>query len=201
MKKINLLLILSFLWLSSCSKNDDELAPVPVSQPITFENNTVVNVPDRNSANFPSGESTIVISQNSTISDASKVSIELDIAHTFSSDVALELIAPNGDKCGIINKINGTEEFITGNKLTFNSLHTVFLVPVGGVYITGNYAPSFAPGLTQVATPISITPIALSTFFNGKSINGTWKIKMYDCTPIDTGKINSWRIKFDTGAL
>jgi subtilisin-like proprotein convertase family protein len=198
MKKINLLLILSFIWLSSCSKNDDE--PV-VSQPITFENNTAVNIPDRNSADFPSGESTIAISQNGTIIDASKVSIELDIAHTFGADVAIELIAPNGDKCGIINKINNTEEFVTDNKLTFNTLHTAFLVPIGGVYVTGNYAPTFAPDLTQIGTPVSITPIALSTFFTGKNINGTWKLKMYDCAPADVGKLNSWKIKFDTGAF
>jgi subtilisin-like proprotein convertase family protein len=198
MKKINLLLILSFIWLSSCSKNDDKTV---VYQPITFENNTVVNIPDRSSVDYPSGESTIAISQNSTISNASKVSVELDIAHTFGADVAIELIAPNGDKCGLINKINGTEEFATGNKLTFNALHSAFLVPVNGVYVTGNYAPTFAPDLTQIGTPISITPIALSTFFTGKNINGTWKLKMYDCAPGDVGKLNSWKIKFDTGAL
>jgi subtilisin-like proprotein convertase family protein len=199
MKKINLLLIFTFLWFTSCSKNDDE--PVTVSQPITFENNTVVNIPDRNSADFSSGESTIAISQNGTITNASKVSVELDIAHTFGADVAIELIAPNGDKCGLINKINGTEEFITGNKLTFNALHTAFLAPINGVYVTGNYAPTFAPDLTQIETPVSITLITLSTFFTGKNINGMWKLKMYDCAPADVGKINSWKIKFDTGAF
>jgi subtilisin-like proprotein convertase family protein len=200
MKKLSFSITIIYFILTSCSKNDDEPIVTP-TEPLTFENNTVVIIPDGAGTTYLSGESNIAINQARTIADASRVSIELDIAHTFGGDVAIELIAPNGDKCGLINRIGGTDEFVAGNKLTFNSLNTAFLVAVSGQFATGNYAPTFATGLTQEMTPVSIIPIPLSTFFAGRNINGTWKLKMYDCAAIDVGSINSWKLKFDTGAL
>jgi subtilisin-like proprotein convertase family protein len=200
MKRLSFSITIIYFIVTSCSKKDDEPVVTP-PEPIIFENNTAVPVPDGAGTTYLYGESNIVINQAGTIADASKVSIELDIAHTFSGDVAIELIAPNGDKCPLINRIYATEEFVTGNKLSFNSLNTALLIPVNGFFVTGNYLPSFGVGLTQDITPVSIQSVSLSTFLAGRNINGTWKLKMYDCAAIDVGSINSWKIKFTNGAL
>jgi subtilisin-like proprotein convertase family protein len=49
--------------------------------------------------------------------------------------------------------------------------------------------------------PFAVPMTSLSTFFMDKNIKGKWTIKVYDYQIGDSGKLNSWKIYFDTEAL
>ena len=196
----------------SCSKDEE---PVPIVDtklvlPAILQNNEELIIPDctQNGAikNPGSATNTIEITGDGKIADPSKITLELDLSHTFSGDVVVEIMAPSGENCAIIKRIgtttdtsNGsTLDFVLGNKLKFNSLHTTFLLPqVSTSFVAGKYAPS--RGLSSI--PFSVPIISLNNFFMGKNIKGTWVVKVYDFGVFDTGKLNSWKLYFDAGAL
>jgi subtilisin-like proprotein convertase family protein len=210
--KIALVVIAASLTLS-CSKDDD---PAPIVDtrlvlPATLENNTLINIPDASTGLGDCGtgvtpgnaQSTIEIIGTGIITDPSKVTIELDIEHYYGGDLVIELIAPSGESCGLIKRLGATSDstcgnssnFITGNKLSFNSTFTTTLT--ANEIVTGNYAPT--QGNSNY--PTTVPMISLATFLTGKNITGIWKLKMYDYGVGDTGKLNSWKLKFETGAL
>ena len=195
-----------------CSKDDSSSPPADTRLvlPATLENNTQMLVPDATqvtgvcgSATTPgSAENTVEITADGIIADPAKVSIEVDIDATFGGEVVLELITPSGQSAGLIKRIGATSDagcgfnpkFITGNKLTFNSANATLLA---APYASGNYAPT--AGTSTFPSAVAMTPLA--TFLTDKNIKGIWKMKMYDCGVDDRVKLNSWKLKFDTGAL
>lgn len=191
--------------------NSELAADTKLSLPATLENTTALSVPDATNAggdcgsavSMGSAESSINITSGGYIADPTKVSIEVDLAHTYSGDVVLELIAPGGASCGLIKRIGASTDtscgssadFITGNKLTFNA---AFATPLAGPYATGNYAPTQGVG---IAFPSAVFLTPLTTFLTGKNIKGVWKLKVYDCGVGDQATLNAWKLKFDAGAL
>ena len=150
-----------------------------------------------------SAENTIEITADGIIADPSKLSIEVDLSHVYGGDVVLELFTPSGESCGLIKRIGAIDntscgsktDFIAGNKLVFNSSFVNLLTDP---FASGNYAPT---GSTTSDFPTSVTMKPLSTFLLGKNIKGIWKMKMYDFGTDDAGTLNSWKLKFSTGAL
>ena len=226
MKTLKIILaILTFISISSCSKNDEPtITPVvdtKLALPTILSNDTMFPIPDATGPNNGlascgidaqpgSVVSEIVIVKDGIIKDASKVTVEIDLEHLYISEIVIELIAPNGESCGLLKRAyaagdnsctNPTKlKYKIGNKLSFNSLFTgdfSLLVAPGNVP-TGNYKP-IGPSLGTYPVAILMTP--LNTFFTTKNIKGIWKLKAYDCSKGDIGKLNSWKIKFDTGAL
>jgi subtilisin-like proprotein convertase family protein len=211
-------LAITMIAIASCSKNDDKPAvvaePVP-SVAITLTNNTVYDIPDAvtitapgcgNNATPSMVFSPITVGTEGVIKDASKITIEIDIVHQYTNDIIIELEAPSGESCGLLKRVYATSDsacnsslnanYVAGNKLSFNSLNTT---PLGsGAIATGSYKTT-GPNLGTFPSSVLMTP--LSTFFTDKSIKGVWKLRAYDCSAVDVGKINAWKIKFDTGAL
>lgn len=210
--KMSLTIVLAFM-LVNCSKDDNSENPpedTRLALPATIENNTPLSIPDATNltglcgSNTTPGnaENSIEITADGIIADPSKVSIEVDISHTFGSDVVLELFTPSGNSVALIKRIGATADtncgsgtdFIAGNKLVFNSAN---MLPLAAPFASGNYAPTGGAG----TFPNAVAMMPLTTFLTGKNIKGVWKMKMYDCGVDDTGKLNSWKLKFDTGAL
>jgi subtilisin-like proprotein convertase family protein len=220
----NFILAITIVAIASCSKNEDKPAvvepvlpvaiPVPSAE-ITLSNTTVFNIPDAvtitapgcgNNATLGTIFSPITVDKEGVIKDASKITIEIDIVHKFTGDIIIELQAPSGESCGLLKRVYATSDsscnpsvnasYVAGNKLSFNSLNTTALG--SGAIATGSYKTT---GPNAGAFPSSILMTPLSTFFTDKSIKGVWKLIAYDCSAADLGKINAWKIKFDTGAL
>lgn len=202
------------LAFANCSKDDSD-SPSEDTRlvlPATLENNTQLSVPDATNTTGSCGsgttpgvaENSIEITADGIIADPSKVSIEVDISHIYSGDVVLELFTPSGNSVGLIKRIGATSDtgcgagadFVAGNKLVFNSANMTLLASAT-TYASGNYSPT--SGTSTFPTAVAMTPLA--TFLTGKNIKGVWKMKMYDCGVADAGKLNSWKLKFDTGAL
>ncbi len=209
-----LLLLAIGLFTISCSKKDE---PIPVvvdtklALPASLENNTLLTVPDAtqntgqcgSGVNFGMAENTITIDKDGVISDASKVSLELDLSDVFAGEVVIELVSPSGNTCAVIKRIGtintsscgSDNDFVSGNKLTFNSAFTN--TTIANPVATGNYAPLIGNN----TFPMTIPAVPLNTFFNGKNIKGVWKIKAYDFGVGDILKVHSWKLKFEAGAL
>jgi subtilisin-like proprotein convertase family protein len=210
-------LAITMVAMASCSKNDDKAVVPEPSVAINLANNTVFDIPDAVKINGTTNDcginttpgtivSPITVDTEGVIKDASKITIEIDIVHQYTAEVVIELIAPSGESCGLLKRVYANEDnictasvgasYLVGNKLSFNSLNTTAL-GTGGI-ASGSYKTT-GPNAGTFPTSVLMTP--LSTFFTDKSIKGVWKLRAYDCSAVDVGKINAWKIKFDTGAL
>lgn len=211
MKTATKLIAIIVMYLNfSCTKDDTAIVDTKLVLPTILSNNIELIIPDCTGdgiGKIPGmASSTIEITSDGIIADPSKIILELDLSHTFAGDIIFELIAPSGENCGIIKRIGTTtdtsagssKDFIKGNKLKFNSLHTTFILPQAELSIpAGNYAPS--RGISSI--PFSIPVLDLKTFLMNKNIKGIWTVKVHDFSTADTGKLNSWKLYFDAGAL
>jgi subtilisin-like proprotein convertase family protein len=214
MKNLLRIFVLSTaLLLVNCSKDDEDSNKLEL--PATIENNTALAITDATegaggscgSGTIPgSSENMLMIDKNGTIKDASKVSIVLNLSHSYGGDLVVQLFDPSGESCTLIKRIGSTDldtscgkgcDFVSGNLLIFNSATETMLDPALAAIPSGNYAPT--SGLSTFPTDAEM--VALETFLTDKKINGTWKIKIRDCGIADLGTLVSWKLVFDTGAL
>lgn len=220
-KLIQLLSVLAVLILSGCSKDDDQPTAVYVNPnllatPATLENNEPLIILDATTGNSGCGsgaiphpvENSIVIDKEGKISDASKVTIEVNLAHTYCGDLVVELIAPDGSNCALIKRLGSSidtscgndAKFVAGNIFRFNS---TFDTPINIIDLLngnvdgGNVAPSSGTSTFPIAAPI----ISLESFLTGKDIKGTWKLRIADYGVGDTGSLIDWKLKFDPGSV
>jgi len=193
--------------MAACSSDDSEPVKAPSSQ-FVEENNTALIIPDGNAATTPGiAENKISVSNEGIIADASKVSIKLDLQHTWPGDLVVQVFAPSGESCTLIKRIGtvsaGTDrDFLSGNIISFNSAATATINDVVSAGTATNIpAGTYLPGAGINATPEAILMTDLATFLNGKSVKGEWKIRIGDYSYQDTGKLNNWKLEFATGAL
>ncbi|MFZ5829036.1 MAG: S8 family serine peptidase [Planctomycetota bacterium] len=116
--------------------------------------------------------STITITDTGTIHD---LDIELDITHTWLSDLTVELMAPDGTRFKLIEFAGGSGDNFTGTILDDEA--SAF-VGDGSAPFSGRFRPQ----------------VPLSTL-DGKSITGTWTLLVTDSALADQGTLNSWGIR------
>lgn len=148
----------------------------------------------------------ITVPISGIIADPSKVTIDLGIKATYLGDVAVDIIAPNGEAITLIKRLGASiytacgssSSFIPANILSFNSSNTspIDVVTAPSPIPAGNYAPSFGAALYPPHNPIS-----MSAFLAGKDIAGKWRLIFYDYGEGDPSNIDSWRLVFGNGAL
>ncbi|MEO8589463.1 MAG: PKD domain-containing protein [Flavobacteriales bacterium] len=122
-----------------------------------------------------------------------KVSVTLNITHTFDGDLDIFLVGPAG--CG-------TLELTTGNGGTNEDYtNTVLASPNGGGSITGGTAPytgTFSPEGAMTGTQV-VAPYALSTnSITGCPVNGTWTLRIFDAAAVDIGTLVDWSLTIAT---
>lgn len=141
---------------------------VPVSQ----TNSTIINIPDNN----PTGASSLITFNNIdplTINSNTVVSVRVNITHTYTGDLLVQLIAPSGNAINLSNRRGGS-----GNN--FNN--TLF---------TANAAIAIASGTPPFAG--TFRPDGQFSALTG-NVNGTWTLKVIDQAGTDVGTINSWTL-------
>lgn len=219
-KLIQLVPVLLVLVLSGCSKDDDQptiyVNPNLLATPATLENNEPLIILDATAgtSSCASGaiphpvENSIVIDKEGKISDASKVTIEVNLAHTWCGDLVVELIAPDGSNCTLIKRLGSTSDiscgtggiFVDGNIFRFNSTFDTQINIVdlqNGTVQGGNVAPSSGTSTFPIAASI----LSLEAFLTDKNIKGTWKLRIADYGLGDTGSLIDWKLKFDPGSI
>ena len=116
--------------------------------------------------------STITVSDSFTIAD---LDIELDITHTWDSDLQVVLIAPNGTRIELFADVGGSGDDFTGTILDDDA---EMAITDGVAPFAGRYQPQ--------------NPLAAA---QGSNVVGLWKLEITDSYPyIDGGTLNSWSL-------
>ena len=179
-----------------CSKDDDPqtYAIDPNLLAKTYTNNTQMPIPDVGNV-----ASEIDIEGEGSIADASKVTISVSLRHAFSSDVIIELIAPDGEATALVKRVGGTHDYVFGNILNFNAAFETIIAPGANetVIAGGNYAPSEG----DRPDPANAIVNDLESFLNGKNLDGTWTLRIRDYISGGVGDLEFWQMKFEPGAV
>lgn len=135
--------------------------------------NIATPIPDLSFVEVP-----ILVSQQGSVGDMN-VKVRLD--HTFDRDLFLELIAPDGTTVSLAERrdaaAGGGDNYGTGAN-NCSGAPTTFDDAAGTPISAG--VPPFS-GSFRPETPLSA--------FNGKNLNGTWKLKVSDNENQDTGTV------------
>jgi subtilisin-like proprotein convertase family protein len=100
------------------------------------------------------------------------INVNVNITHTWTSDLIITLIAPDGTEVALASGVGGSGDNFTNT--TFDDSATV-PIAAGAPPFTGTFIP---------AQPLS--------GMNLKSITGTWQLKVEDTFPADDGTILDW---------
>jgi subtilisin-like proprotein convertase family protein len=113
------------------------------------------------------------------------LNVTLNITHTNDPDLTATLIAPDGTRILLFDRVGAVGPIGTRRNFTQTTLDDQASTP-----ITSGAAPFF--GTFQPQGDINGT---LSTL-NGRNAAGTWTLEIVDNTPGNTGTLNSWSLTF-----
>ena len=198
----------------ACSKNEQPATATNAILSPAFEVafSTITNIPDSTVGGNPSTltqgvvTTAVNVAKQGIVKDGTKVTLDLELSHTFCGDVVVELIAPSGESIALIKRLkssvgDSSANFVQGNIFSFNGMNTnsinTEILSDSSPVLGGNYKPTF--GLNP--TPQSIVQKDLTQFFKDKNCNGDWSLRVSDWNGDDSGKIYSWKLKFAEGAL
>ncbi|HEY6803935.1 MAG TPA: S8 family serine peptidase [Pyrinomonadaceae bacterium] len=142
-------------------------------------------IPDSSSVEIP-----IVVGQNGAVAD---VNVRVRLNHTFDGDLVLELVAPDGTTVLLSQNrdtaLGGGDNYGTGSN-DCSGTPTVF--DDSAATAIGSGLPPFA-GSFRPETPLSD--------LNGKSITGTWKLRVTDTAAQDTGTVGCVTLEINRQAF
>ena len=126
--------------------------------------------------------------------DVARVTLEVNIRHTFPDDVRLVLQSPNGTAVALMANAGGDVDMAPGTVLTFADGGAP--LTDAGAIVTGVYAPGQVfPSGSTIVSPGPVTPHGLSfADFIGEPIRGTWRLWAFDDASADSGQIASARL-------
>ena len=149
-----------------------------------FESNTFPTTP---ASQYPSN---IVVSGLTGTTNSVTVTLN-SINEPRSNNLAILLVAPNGDALTILSEVGSTSIVVSNATVTLSDSATT-LLPSTGTYTSGTYLPTDREPFTTTGdvypapAPASFSraaPTGSATFasvFNGDNPNGTWKLYTYD---------------------
>ena len=146
-----------------------------ISSPVSFSNNTALNIPDNNTL----VSSTINVSgvNPGTIAAGSILNVCLNITHTWNSDLDIFLRCPNGTQIELSTDNGGAGD--NYNNTCF-SMSAATLVTTGASPFNGTFIPEQSFNL-----------------LNGCNVNGNWQLVIRDDLGGDIGTLTNWTIRFN----
>ncbi len=149
-----------------------------------FENNTTPATP---ASPYPSN---IVVS--GLPSSTTNVTVTLNSMNVpRSNNLAILLVAPNGDALTILSEVGGTTAVVSNATVTLSGAGAA-LLPSTGSYTSGTYLPTDrepftttgdiypAPAPTTFSRAAPTGSATFASVFNGDNPNGTWRLYTYD---------------------
>ncbi len=198
-------IILISIFATSCSKDDEQ--PNPNASTQIFENKVPLEIPDFTNQTVGNINASLNVTAMGTLVDLSKMTLELKLKHSFANDLAAVLIPPEvgaramnkspnttGFEDCFIYRVGNNEDYLENNVLRFNTTFTNTLAPQNDFLPAGNYKESKNNVFQQSLNP-------LFQNLQGKSVNGKWRLLLYDFSAGDTGQLISWKLIFDPGAI
>ncbi len=154
----------------------------------SYTNATNYPIPDNNTSGITSF---INIPLTGEVINLDLITISFSIAHTFSGDLKITLIKPNGMEIILVNRFGDNSKYIGSNVISINNLASGGLVAVGGIIPTGNYLSTGT--IYGVAGDLAD--------LNGIAVTGNWGLKIQDLSTIDSGNLISWSLSFSANCL
>jgi large repetitive protein len=113
------------------------------------------------------------------------VTVNLTIRHTFSNDLVITLIAPDGTRI-VLSQNEGNGEHTDGTAFTNTTFDDSATLPIaaGTPPFTGRFKPDQPLGLLQ-----------------GRQPNGTWTLEIRDTAAVDVGTLVNWSLTIQSGTL
>ena len=147
--------------------------------PIRFDNPNASPIPDANPVGVASP-----VAVSGFNGGLGKVTVALNIAHTYVGDLTLKLIAPDGTSCILSSQNGGSgNNYGTGcsdtSRTIFDDGSQVAVASAKAPFV-GTFAPDH--------------PLAI---FNGKSgaaVNGVWQLQIVDGFQGDVGTLDCWTL-------
>lgn len=128
------------------------------------------------------------ISDNSTVVSSLTVSglsasvrdidLNIDLVHTYTGDLAITLVSPNGRRVQVFNRHGGSGDNIITN-----------LNDEAGTSVTTGTPPYTG----------SFRPFQALSLLDGGSANGTWRLEIADLAGGDVGTLRGWSLRIDHG--
>lgn len=155
-------------------------SPGGVDVPVTATSTDVPqNIQDAAIVNGQTITKTIVSTLNVTDDfPLDGLTLRLNITHTNDPDLTAVLVAPDGTRVLLFDRVGNTGSRANFNNTVFDDFATT-PIQNGGPPFQGTFNP---------ATPL--------TALKGKSTKGIWRLEITDNTPGNTGRLNSWSITF-----
>lgn len=155
-------------------------------------NTTAQGIPDNGCATANGVSSQIVITGQPVAVSSSKISVRVNITHTWDSDLRLYLYPPGGSGVLVLASSNGAN----GDNFT-NTIFTdqaPISINAGTAPFTGQYMPKGGAQECFQSGPALSNFAAISA---GTIIpNGTWTLIVQDNSTGDLGTLNDWSISF-----
>lgn len=115
------------------------------------------------------------------------IELDLDVTHSFSSDLSITLTSPLGTTVVITTNNGGVnDDVFSGTVFDDDAVDTD----------SGNVATDFAYVDSTAATPL--VPEGAMAAFIGEDPNGTWTLDITDGFAVDTGALNEWSLIITT---
>ncbi|MBM3431775.1 MAG: hypothetical protein FJX92_02065 [Bacteroidetes bacterium] len=184
----------STYYVKACARNTSSwcygnMLPfqTPGGSTVSGSNTTSVPVPD-NSATGASSSINIIVPSGRSIS---AISVTFNMTHSYPSDMAFNLRAPNGQILNLFNRHGGTSG---GNfvNTTISSTGTANLSAAVGPF-TNNYAPTSTVGVGPTGGVSAATTYS-ALYSTGTGGAQTWTLLMRDYVSLDIGTLTSWSI-------
>ncbi|MBX7219333.1 MAG: S8 family serine peptidase [Blastocatellia bacterium] len=135
-----------------------------------------VAIPDNTTVNSP-----ITITETGQIQD---VNVKIRLNHTYDADLDISLVAPDGTTIDLSSDNGGSSDNFGSGSNDCSGTFTVFDDQASTDVTAGSapFAGSFRPEQ------------ALATL-NGKSVTGTWMLRITDDATTDTGTLFCWQLE------
>ena len=141
--------------------------------PKTFENNTDTPIPDLTTI-------TVDVDAADAVSSISKVTVTINLDHTYVGDLIISLISPDGTTIRLTNRNGSWGENFTNTVFDDDASASITSISASDAPFTGTYRP--------------VDP--LSTF-NTEDPNGTWTLSITDGWGGDSGTFHSVSITIE----
>jgi len=121
---------------------------------------------------FQYTESTVTVPTDTVIS---KITVKINLTHTYDSDLQIWIVGPSGYSALLVNRRGGSGDNFNGT--VFDSSASLSIV-AGAAPFSGTYRPEQS----------------LAAAYNGYDAKGTWTLVIRDVAAQDIGTLNSWSL-------
>ena len=173
--------------------------PSPAQITVPFNSAANLNIP------IPDGDvdgisNTIAVSGIPSGAVISNVRINMNIPHTYVSDLMVVIKAPNGQVLNLSNLVGGTNRVgadFTNTAFSSTAVNALVTGTVPGH--TGTFKPDAAGAVGAFGVPggpTGFTPTLPGGNLNNLTSipNGNWTLAMYDAGPPDVGTLQNWSV-------